>query len=441
MEALRARLDSGMDLILAKPENRVTSLHPGNQVANSGLYCNADNAVNEAVPVEVTRGRFQASANSLTMPGTSAFQIPPSSILSQCWLNASVDTDRYVNAPSGWLLHLVEQVTFSIAGASTLNNVQIDGGTYKSLILTACDNQEKREAILECSGDYLNGNAAALTDQQASIPLWFPWSSPDVDGCWPLDSSTVPGNIIIQIKWKNPYEVFYGTSGQTVTLPVAFNEVGLKAKMMDIVGPSQFSVANAQALDQTLPYYIPYLYCSSFSKIETVTSGTVGIIQLQQIPAGQLVAILIEPIVASQVGVPAHSNVVTGGSLIQDLVNLRLTGQDIIKYDSIKEQQLVDTISTNGNAYRYTTTSGTSYADPSASTYTNAVTVLPLMIDLENVFLYKKTENVPTYGGGILEYRYRIDGYSLSAAQVTFKVTYVINGIISITNRLVQPIY
>ena len=428
MTSISEMMDDGLAQILTT--HPVTGLHPGNNLILSFLYPSAESAKNDAVPVLNTRGRFQVSSNSLNMPGTSTFSIPPGSILSQCWLSAAVDIARYVHAPSGWLLDCVDQIVYQFSGASTINNSTIDGGSYKQLVLASTDNQEKRQAIIEAGGDYLNGTAAALTNQQASIPIWLPWSSPDIHGAFPYDTSTLTSNLQIQIKWKNPYEVFYGENAQVPVMPTAFNYINFKAKQSDILGSGAFKVNNAMNMNPEMVYTVPYMYCQSFTVDQLVTSGTEGVIVLQSMPVGQLAAIIVEPILNSQVGISANSNVVTNGSLIQDMINLRFNGSDLIKYDYKKEQQLVDTISTNGNGYRYTTTSGASISSSVQTSYNNSLTVLPLMFDFESLTMHKWFENVPSYGGSVLEYRYRIDSYALAAAPMKFKFTYVINGLI-----------
>jgi len=409
---------------------------PGQGLIGSHLYANPESSKIDIVPTLNTRGRLEISTNSLNFGGTSTFQIPPGSFLGQVWLVGTVSVDRYVHAPRGWALGAIDQLKFQISGQSSINNIQISGQSHYDLIMSSCTTKEKRDAIILACGDYLNGTAAALTNQPFAVPLYLPWSNPDINGTFPYDTSTLSSNIIVEIKWKPSNQVFMGENAQTPSMPSAFNSLSLKAHQIDILGSSAFKVSSAMMRDPQLVYSFPSSLVQSFQTTQTVTSAVQGSIVLSALPQGQLCAILVRIVPASQEGASNNQNVITNVGILPDYVNLRYNGQDLIKYDYKKEQQLVDIMMTEGNAYRYDTSSMASISSGTETSYNGVVNMLPLYFDIAGMFNDKHREHVPSYGGSTLEFLYRIDSYSLSSSSVNFYFTYVFNCVFENQNRI-----
>jgi hypothetical protein len=410
---------------------------PGQSLIASHLYANPESTKLDVVPTLNTRGRLQISTNSMSLGATSTFQIPPGSFLGQCWLVATLDVNRYVHACRGWLLQQIEQVTYQISGASAINNVQMTGESHYDLVMAACRTKEKRDAIISAAGDYINGTAAAIAGNQAACPVFLPWSTPDITGTFPYDTSTLASNIIVEIKWKSGNNgAFMGESAQSPVMPTAFTSLSLKAMQTDIQGSSAFRVSSAMLQNPSMVYADPIFLTQSFTTNQTVTSGTEGNVTLSALPTGQLVGIMCRVSPAAWQGVSGNQNVVRGVGALFNKFNLRYNGQDLVKYDYKKEQQLVDIMMSEGNGYRYSGSSMTAIATATELAYDGGVNFFPLYFDPEGAFNLKHREHVPNYGGSTLEMIYRIDDYALSAAACTFTFTYIFNAVIENQNRV-----
>jgi len=410
--------------------------HPGRSIVGTGLYAQPANASVNIVPELNTIGRLKISSNSLSFGSSTQFQVPPQSLNSQFFLHGEVAYNRYVHAPSTWLLDMIDQVIYQISGNSSINNVTLDGKSHRDLILAAVEGEEKRLKMFPLAG-VVDGNAASGT-ASATIPIYLPWSAPDRDGAFPIDTSTLSSNIVITIRWKQGYQVFCGENGQTPTLPSAFTSLYLKAFQCDLLNGA-FAISRAQAMDPSLTYNIPTYLCQSYVVDVAITAGTASTVSLSSLPAGQLVAILCSATPASWKGVAAGTTLIQPQSATFAYSELLHNGQQLYVAESTNEIKCINALCKTGGSYDYQVRFASAYAYSANADYASFVMVMPLVYDLQQALEDKHHQSVPSYGGSVLQHTVRFDS-PMPTATYTLTYTFIFNSVLEIVNKVTSMV-
>jgi len=410
--------------------NHVAMLHPGRALVASNFYANPSSSEHDILKAEVLHGRYKQSANTLNFGATSQFQIPPNSILSNCWLTATVTVPIMAGAPAGWFLNSIASIEYQFAGSSNMNQIQLSGDSHWSLIMAACQTKEKRDGILAASPAIVGGAAAAT--YTVACPLYLPWSSSNTEDKFPVDSAALQGNIIVNIRWRPNYEVFSGYTANALTGPSAFDSVNLTAKQINLMEQA-FRVSNMIKSDPTVTYVIPTNHAQTFTKEVSVTAGSIGTITLDSLPKGQLVGIFVKARSIDSFGNSLGLTPIHPAGVVFNYTRLRHNGQDIIFYESEQEAQLVRLIENNGNGYQLTIGQQTGAAATHAD-ITSEVCVLPLSYDLAHDMSSRHSEAVPDYGGNILEFQFRT---AATTGTYRFDFCYLFNAVIEISNSAI----
>jgi hypothetical protein len=412
--------------------------NPGQSVALTKLYPTTDEAKLDVVPVKATYGRTRISSNSLSLASSSQFQIPPQSIVSTIMLCASVAYNRYVFASSLWLLDAIASISYQISGMSTVAQVQISGDTHKDMIMCAMSGKYKRDQFF--ANSYINGNAAGGTATMA-VPLFLPFSGPQDDAYWSLDSSTLRSNIIITIQWKAGYQIFNGISGQSPTIPSAFSSLYLSCEMEDIT-VSPFKVSQALQANPSDSYNIPFKYCQTYSVPTSVTPGTPFSVALSALPAGQLIGVVVSARPQASYGVAAATSLINPEGLIWSYCRLMHNGEVLVQWDSEQEKFAYQNyFSEDGGGYQYTIQNMASYSSATATSWLGESLYLPLNHSPDKVLTEPYTQACLNYGGSVLNFDGTIRALGGDAATnnpsgtyvLTF--TYIFNSMFQIDSR------
>jgi hypothetical protein len=414
----------------------VTLSHPGRSVIGTGLYAQPANASVNIVPELNTIGRLKISSNSLSFGSSTQFQIPPQSLNSQLFIHGEVAYNRYVHAPSTWLLDMIDQVIYQVSGNSSINNVTLDGKSHRDLILASVEGQEKRDKLFPVTG-VVDGNAAAGT-ARATIPLFLPWSAPDREGAFPIDTSTLSSNIVITIRWRQGYQVFCGENGQTPTLPSAFGSLYLKAFQCDLLNGA-FAISRAQSMDPSLTYNIPTYLCQSYTVDQSITAGSNTTISLSSLPQGQLVAILCSATPASWKGVSAGTTLIQPQTATFAYSELLHNGQQLYVGESTDEIKCINALCKKGGSYDYSVRYATAYAYSANSDREVFVLVMPLVYNLEEALEHKRHQSTPSYGGSVLQHIIRFDS-PMPSETYTLTYTFIFNAILEIQNKVTSMV-
>jgi hypothetical protein len=422
--------------------NPVQLSHPGRSIVASGLYAQPANSKLNVVPELNTIGRLKISSNSLNFGSSSQFQIPPQSFNGQMFLHGEVACDRYVQATSTWLLDMIERIEYQISGNSSINNVSLDGESHRDLIMASVEGEEKRLKMFRGT-DVVDSNAAAVT-ASATIPLYLPWSAPDREGAFPFDTSTLSSNIIVTIRWRPGYRVFFGTSGQSPTLPTAFSALHLKSFQTDLLNGA-FAVSRAMSMDPSLTYSMPTYLCQSYKVDQSITTGSNTTISLTSLPQGQLVAVLCSAVPTSYKGVSAGNVAAFWYSPVFSYSELLHNGQQLYLGESLDEIRCINALCKKGGSYDYESRASP-YAYATPTDRTSFVMAMPLVYNLETALEEKHHQAVPSYGGSVLQHTVQIpatgpNGETFPTGEVyTFTYTFIFNSIVENSNRVTSMV-
>lgn len=422
------------DVLSATP---VLLSNPGQNLINNELYSTPHNTKLDLINQLVTRGRTKISSNSLNFGATSTFQIPPSSFLSDCWISGQVTTPQYACAPSGWGLNAINRIFYQLSGNSSINNVSLNGSSHRDLVLFSCGTTAKRNAVLNLS-PYINGTSAGSVNVFA-IPIYLPWSSLAAQGVFPFDTSTLSSNIIVSIEWKPFYQIFSGQTGNAITGPLAFDNLNLKAKTVDLMDGYAFKISNIMNQDPSLTYAIPSLLTQTFDVYQNVTPGVQSSISLSSLPTGQLAFIMVTARPVSWGGdSTTTTSLIYPQSAEFSYLNLQYNGQDLIKYENYQEKLLGDLNDSVDSGFGYTYTNSASLSSGTATSYPSSLTIMQLTYDAEGMMLKKKYQHCPSYGGSVLVFNFNVNVTTLtpaSAANYLFEFTYAFNAIYEVRDR------
>jgi hypothetical protein len=400
--------------------------HPG-QSLPTGLYPSVHTAMLDMIAQEVTRGKVNIPSNGTNFGSSSQMLITPGSFISSCWINAEVALGTNVLASSDWGLNSIQSIEYTISNASASGSISLTGESHSDLIKIACETEEKRTAVANCCPAK---TAAAAASVKGSFPLWLPFSMPNAEGQFSLDSSTLPSSIIVTIRWKPSYNVFSVPTAQIANLPAAWTSLNLRAKASQLVGADQFKVAAYLNDNPTSVYPIPFYSCQSANQTVSITSGVVNTVTLTSMPNAELAAILIKLDNQALVGSPAANVLLQNEGIQLSYVNLKNNGNDLLLFGSNEEYRLSSAIDQEGDGYRYNIVNATGLTTYSDKNYQGEVCVLPLVWDLKNAIMKKQQMSAINYGGGTLQL-----SFNTAAATGTYNmtITYVTNAILEIS--------
>ena len=197
------------------------SRHPAGTQLGSDIYSNSENAVSELMNRQRYTGQYISTTNQLSFNGQSTFFLQPGSVLNQCVISAEISVPQHTRAPDLWLLHAIQSIELQLSGSSSIQSLKISGRSHFDMIKATLDS--KKLELLNKSCRFLNVTSPSGATVKASVPLHLFFSSAEMRAVFPLDSSTLQSQVLVNIRWKNNYEFLSGDSVNAVSLPTSFD--------------------------------------------------------------------------------------------------------------------------------------------------------------------------------------------------------------------------
>jgi len=402
------------------------SKHPGSSQLGSDIYSSAANSTSEIIQRQRYTGQYISNANQLSFGAQSSFFLTPGSVMNGLILSCSVVLPRYSRAPDFWFLHAIESVELVISGSSSIQSLKINGRSHLEMILATLDST-KLEALRRASS-FVNAQAAGVT-VNASIPLHLFFSSAEIMSSFPLDTSTLQSQIIVNIRWKQNYQVFSGDATNAVVLPATFN--ALYMRVSDQVNISNdFALSNQLRQDPALIYSIPGLYVQSFSQVVNISDfSTEQMVNLTSMPSGQLQCILVS---VREVALEGASSTQTHIQPFAPFKTIRMlyNGIEIYRADSYEEFVLMNAICTdrdNGIHLKWTNHLIATAADTPVQYKSTPVLIIPFSNEVSKVLRERRHEHTKDYSGSSLQFHFTVDSaldYNTDANLVSGKTAF-----------------
>jgi len=384
--------------------------HPGSTQLGSDIYSSSVNSTSEIMQRQRYSGQYVSNANQLNFGSQSTFFITPGSVMNSILLSAQVVLPRYTRAPDLWLLHAIDSVEMVISGSSSIQSLKINGRTHLEMIMATLDS--KKLQLLRKSNPYINLQAAGDT-VNASVPLHLFFSSAEMKALFPLDTSTLQSQIILNVRWKQNYQIFTGDGTNAVALPNAFNNLYMRVADQVQIN-NNFALSNELRKDHQLIYSLPGSYIQSFSQVVNV--GGVGpgsgdsLVNLTSMPSGQLQCIL------ASVREIQYEGSNSTQSLIQpfaDFESVRVVynGIELYRADSREEMQLMNACMTdkdNGINFKWTNHFAPVAANPPVQYNASPVVIIPFANEISQVLRDRRHEHTKDYSGSSIQFFFTV---------------------------------
>jgi hypothetical protein len=373
---------------------------PAHGQLGGDLYSNVHNSEIELLQRQNYTGRYKISANSLTIPGQSSFYLVPGTLINSVYVYGSIVAPQHARAGDGWLYKLIDRLEIVVSGNSSIQSLQISGEALFLATMAECKSSDKRNALLRASPAFnLTGAGATV---EGCIPIRTFFSSPELRGAFPLDSSTLGSQVQVNISWKNSYDVISGSTGNAITAPVAFAACYMRANQVEL---SEQFISHRMAENSSLVYSIPSLYCQSFETTKVLTHGTETSVDLTSIPSGMLQSILVSAVPSSWNGLSTTLQYAHPYGI--DFLNSRMlyNGQEILRYEHGVEEQCQQTLKDNGDTgWEYDVLNTVSVAAAAVNgLFKNKIHVYPFANDVKEVMSGRRHESTPNFSGSTLQ--------------------------------------
>lgn len=402
------------------------SKHPGSSQLGSDIYSSAANATSEIIQRQRYSGQYVSNANQLGFGAQSSFFLTPGSVMNGLLLSCSVVVPQYTRAPDFWFLSAIDSVELIISGSSSVQSLKINGRSHSDMIMATLDSTKLN--LLRQTNAFIDHQASGSLTVNASIPLHLFFSSAEIKSLFPLDSSTLQSQIIVNIRWKQNYHVFSGDATNAVTLPNSFNT--LYMRVADEVSISNdFAISNQLRQDSQLVYSIPGSYLQSFSQVVNVSDlASESLVNLTSMPSGNLACILV-----SMREVQYEGSLGTQ-TLIQpyvpfETVRVLYNGIELYRADSNEEMLLMNAICTdkdNGVNLQWTNHTAVTAANAPSQYKTSPVLIIPMANEISEVLRERRHENTKDYSGSSIQFHFTVKTgtpYATDTTLVTSKAS------------------
>lgn len=381
--------------------------HPASSQLGSDIYSSAANSVSEIVERQRLTASYTSQSNTLNFSSQSTFFIQPGSVIGAMMIAGDIVLPRYARANPLWGLDAIDTIELVVSGSSSIQSQKISGQSHRDYIL-ASYSSNKMLALIEANNQVLLTSAGATVKFAFPIHMFF--SSLEGKASFPLDTSTLSSQLLVNIRWKPVWKVFSGDATNAVTLPVGFNSLALKVLQQVGLG-NNFALSNQMKSDPSLVYSIPSNYLQSFTAIENVANLSVtNSLTLTSMPSGHLQGILISCQEQAYVGTVGTQTLINPWNSF-DYLRILYNGQEIYNCSSAQEIALSNASLTDhdvGAASRITLFT-TALAAVSVGSYmTNSVAIIPFANDLSDVLRGRRHEHTKSYSGSSLIVEYRI---------------------------------
>lgn len=382
------------------------SKHPGSSQLGSDIYSSAANSTSEIIQRQRYSGQYVSNANQLGFGAQSSFFLTPGSVMNGLMLSCSVIVPQFTRAPDFWFLHAIDSVELIISGSSSVQSLKINGRSHIDMVMATLNS--KKLSLLRQTNGHIDHQAVGALTVNASLPLHLFFSSAEIKSLFPLDTSTLQSQIIVNIRWKQNYNIFTGDSANAVTLPSTFNT--LYMRVADQVSISNnFAISNQLRSDPSLIYSIPGTYLQSFSQVVNVSDLTSeSMVNLTSMPSGNLSAILVSMRETQYEGSPITQ------ALIQPYapfgtVRVLYNGIELYRVDSPQEMLLTNAICTdkdNGVNVKWVASVSNTVGVAPVLYETSPVLIIPMANEISQVLRDRRSENTKDYSGSSIQFHF-----------------------------------
>jgi hypothetical protein len=382
--------------------------HPGASQLGSDLYSSSVNSVSEIMLRQRYTGQYVSQANNLVFGGQSSFFITPGSILNGIILSCAVALPQYARAPDFWLLNAIDSVEMIISGSSSVQSLKISGRTHMDYIFASL-NSNKIEA-LRSANPFINNNVA-ITTYYASVPLHLFFSSDDISAVFPLDTSTLQSQIILNVRWKQNYNIFSSDVTGGITLPTSFTNLYMRVGSQVVVD-NGFALSNRLRSDRDLIYSLPINYLQTYSQVMSIANlaAPESSVTLTSMPSGQLQCILCSISEVAREGLASTAGNINPYTLFGS-IRMLYNGIEVYRADTLNELTLFNSQMADDDSlslqYRdhYSTTANTQ----PALFYGPYVVVIPMGNDVSKVLRERRHEHTKDYSGSSLQFFFTVN--------------------------------
>jgi len=386
------------------------SKHPGSSQLGSDIYSSAVNSTSEIILRSRAVGRYVSNATSLGFGAQSSFFLTPGSIMNGIVVSGSVVLPQYARAPQLWALNALDSVELVISGSSSIQSLKINSRSHMDMILATLS-AEKVNA-LKRANNYIDLNGGGAT-VNFSVPLHLFFSSVEIKSVFPLDTSTLQSQIIVNLRWKPNYEIFSSDGTNAITLPTGFNTLYLRVGDQVEIS-NDFALANELRSDPTMIYSLPGSYLQSFVETQNVTvvgpTANENQVSLTSMPSGQLQGMLVSARAVSTKGSSDNSTLI---KLFAEFESMRIlyNGTEYYRADSKNELQLFNSQSTCQDSGVYNEWLGHSVVTAAANVVAYQgvpVILVPFSNEFSQILRNRRHEHCRDYSGTSIQLFYRI---------------------------------
>ena len=394
--------DSTLQDVLASKEFLMK--HPGASQLGSDIYSSATNAISEIVERQRYSGQYISNANQLSFGSQSTFFLSPGSVMNQLILSCSVNLPQYTRAPDFWFLNAIDSVELVVSGSSSVQSLKINGRSHMDTVMATLDS--KKLEVLRQTNKFINLQAPGTFTINGSIPLHLFFSSAEMKALFPIDTSTLQSQLIVNVRWKPSYQVFSGDATNAVVLPSSFSSLYLRVGSQVTIN-SNFAIANSLKNDPELVYSIPGTYLQSYTQIVDYSgSGIESLVNLTSMPSGNLQCIL-----ASLSYLPREGQQDTQGLISPwcDFGSVRVlyNGIELYRADSQQELVLMNSLMTNrdsGININWRTHLTANAVTPVVQYQATPVLIIPMANEISEVLRDRRHENTKDYSGSSIQF-------------------------------------
>lgn len=394
--------------------------HPGNSMLGSDLYSSAANSSSELILRQRYTGQYVSNANNLQFGSQSTFFITPGSVMNAVVISGAVTLPQWTRAPDLWALLAIDSLEVQVSGSSSIQSLKISGKSMLDYLLCSVHSAKVKQ-LRQCCRFIELGAYAAGKQVKFSIPLHLFFSSPEISSLFPLDTSTLQSQIFINIRWKQPYNIFSGDSTHAVTLPSAFDELYLRIGAQNQIS-NDFALATQLRQDSSLVYSLPGTYLQTYSEIQNVPAVGIGAAQgqvpLTSQPSGMLQMVLMSVQAVAKSGISATTSEIVPYAQLETL-RVLYNGIELVRFDSAEEGRLFNCLNTDMDSGVYCSLRchpNNVTTDEVVEMDMSNVYIIPFANEISRILRNRRVENVKNYSGSTIQVFYslsdRVDTYT-----------------------------
>lgn len=403
----------------------VLARHPGQSCIGSDLYSSSVNSISEIQVRQRYTNQYVAAANNLQLGSQSSFFISPGSILGELIITGQLAVVNNTRAADFWGLQLVDSLELILAGTSSIQSLRISGQSMNDIIFSTLDSN-KLDLLRKCNAGFIAGGAINVN---FSIPIHLFFSSLEAQALFPIDSSTLKSQMIINVTWKEAYKALSGDGTNSVVLPLSFNRLYMRIAQQVGIN-NDFSMA--EMLKDGAVYSIPGLYHQTYSQIVSASPVNEASLVLTSMPSGMLQYMLFSVRKVSEEGSIGTQTLIQPYCGFNSM-RILYSGVEIYRFDNRFEGMLTNAAMTNddnGINVKWRGFLSSALATSLVEYNETVVYVVPIANSVSDIMRKRRTENTRDYSGSSFQVFFTVTPNTPYATNTTpiFSTTSLVNG-------------